>query len=125
MNTNLKRYLNTFTWSMALYVVTIIGSIILLENIHHIFWRSLLALSPMLPVIFLLKAFLSFLQNLDELQQRIHFMAIGFAAGTTSLLTFMYGFLENAGLPHISLIYVFPLMIMLWGLGVAFFSRQY
>jgi hypothetical protein len=65
------------------------------------------------------------LLNGDELQQRIQLLAIGFAAGVTGLLTFSYGFLEMIGMPHLSSIWVLPMMILLWGIGMAYFSRKY
>ena len=41
------------------------------------------------------------------------------------MLTFAYGFLENAGLPKLSYVYVLPLMITLWGIGGAIATRRY
>jgi hypothetical protein len=85
----------------------------------------IVALAPVIPIGFMIFAFLNYLKGIDELQQRIQLQAIGFSAGTTSLLTFSYGFLEGVGFPPISLLWVFPVMILLWGLGLAFISRRY
>jgi hypothetical protein len=59
--------------------------------------RALVAVSPAVPTIFALLAFLRFLTRMDELQRRIQLEALGFAFGVTAILTFAYGFLENAG----------------------------
>jgi len=62
---------------------------------------------------------------MDELQRRIHLEALGFAFGATAILTFAYGFLENAGLPRLSYIWILPAMVVLWGVGAAVASWRY
>ena len=128
MNTTTKRYLREFIYSMIAYVLTLIPSILAVNSLRDYPFtpaRVLVALMPVLPVAFMVYFFIRYLNNIDELQQRIQLLSIGFAAGTTGLLTFSYGFLENVGFPRISLLWVFPIMILLWGLGQAFISRRY
>lgn len=123
-----RRYLREFIYSMIAYILTLALSLIGLGffadyplNIA----RIIVAIAPVVPIIFMIMSFLKYLNSIDELQQKIQLLAIGFAAGATSLLTFSYGFLENVGFPPISLLWVFPVMILLWGLGLAFISRRY
>jgi hypothetical protein len=123
-----RRYLREFIYSMIAYIITLALSLIGLGffadyplNIA----RIIVALAPVVPIIFMILSFMKYLNSIDELQQKIQLLAIGFAAGVTSLLTFSYGFLENVGFPPISLLWVFPVMILLWGLGLAFISRRY
>lgn len=123
-----RRYLREFIYSMIAYVITLSLSLIGLGffaeyNINAA--RVIVGLAPVVPIIFMILSFLKYLNSIDELQQRIQLLAISFAAGVTSLLTFSYGFLENVGFPPISLLWVFPVMILLWGLGLAFISRRY
>jgi hypothetical protein len=128
MDANTHRYLRYFVYSMIAYVITLALSLIALgffADYPMLPARVVLALTPMVPVIFMLYSFLKYLGNIDELQQRIQLQAIGFAAGTTSLLTFSYGFLEGVGFPPISLLWVFPIMILLWGLGLIIISRRF
>ena len=128
MNTTTKRYLREFIYSMIAYVFTLSISLISLGFFADYPLnpaRIVVALAPVIPVIFMIFAFLRYLNGIDELQQRIQLLAIGFAAGTTSMLAFSYGFLENVGFPPISLMWVFPIMIGLWGIGLAFISRKY
>jgi hypothetical protein len=125
MNQAAKKYARDFTVTMIAYAIFIIFSRLLLNNIGDSPWRFLIALLPVIPVIFLILAFMRYLAGFDELQQRIQLQAIGFAAGTTSLLTFAYGFLELVGFPQFSTFFIFPMMVMLWGLGLAYFSRRY
>ena len=128
MDNATKRYLREFIYSMIAYIITLSFSLIG----FHFFAdytlnaaRVIVALAPVVPIIFMILSFLKYLNSIDELQQRIQLLAIGFAAGVTSLLTFSYGFLENVGFPPISLLWVFPVMILLWGLGLFFISRRY
>lgn len=125
MNNVIKRYLREFGLSMTLYVIVIIGSASLLNRIGDSSWRIPIALAPVLPIVLMLGAFLRYLSGIDELQQRIQLMAIAFAAGAVGLLTFSYGFLENIGFPHLSLVWIFPAIIAFWGIGAACFSRRY
>lgn len=128
MDNTAKRYFREFIYSMIAYILTLSVSLIGLGFFADYplnAARIIVALAPVIPIIFMLLSFLKYLSRIDELQQRIQLLAIGFAAGATSLLTFSYGFLENVGFPPISLLWVFPVMILLWGLGLAFISRRY
>jgi type III secretory pathway component EscS len=125
MNQASKRYAREFIVAMVAYVIVIIVSRLTLNNIGESSWRFLIALLPVIPVIFLIVGFMRYLSEIDELQQRIQLQAIGFAAGTTGLLTFAYGFLELVGFPRFSTFFLFPMMIMFWGIGLSYFSRRY
>jgi hypothetical protein len=123
-----RRYFREFIYSMVAYIITLALSLIGLGFFADYALnpaRIIVALIPIVPIIFMILSFLKYLNGIDELQQRIQLIAIGFAAGVTSLLTFSYGFLEGVGFPPISLLWVFPVMILLWGLGLAFISRRY
>jgi len=125
MNQAAKRYAREFTITMIAYVAIIIVSRLTLNNIGDSPWRFLIAVLPIIPVVFLIAAFMRYLAGIDELQQKIQLQAIGFAAGTTGLLTFAYGFLELVGFSQFSTFFIFPMMIMLWGLGLFYFTRRY
>ncbi|PWH15079.1 MAG: hypothetical protein DDG60_06485 [Anaerolineae bacterium] len=120
-----KRYMREFFLSTSAYILLIIVSTQMTSAFVDAPWRGLVAITPVIPAIFMVVAFVRYLNGIDELQQRIQLMAIGFSAGVTGLLTFAYGFLETVGFPHISLIWIFPLLIALWGVGTAYFSRKY
>ncbi|MBI5934501.1 MAG: hypothetical protein HY867_12405 [Chloroflexi bacterium] len=123
-----RRYLREFIYSMIAYIITLALSLIGLGFFADYQLNAaqvIVSLAPVVPIVFMILSFLKYLNSIDELQQKIQLLAIGFAAGVTSLLTFSYGFLENVGFPPISLLWVFPVMILLWGLGLAFISRRY
>lgn len=120
-----KTYTREFVSGMVAYGLMVVVMVIAVPMMGDSPWRYLLALLPVLPAAYVLRAYIRFLGRLDELQQRIQLSAIAFAAGTTGMLTFAYGFLELAGFPHIPAIWVFPVLIWLWGIGLAIASRRY
>ncbi len=120
-----KTYAREFSTAMIGYTIIVVVAITLIGKFPESPWRFGLALLPVVPILFGLRAFMRFLSRMDELQQRIQLAAIAFAAGTVGLLSLAYGFLEIVGLPHLPLIWIFPAMIMLWGLGLIVATRRY
>jgi hypothetical protein len=120
-----KRFMREFRITMSAYLITIFGTRFLMNNMEPSPWRIAINLLPIIPVVFFIVAFMRYLTAIDELQQKIQLHAIGFAAGTTGLLTLAYGFLELDGLPHFPTFFIFPLIIILWGIGLSYFSRRY
>ena len=121
-----RLYMKEFGTAMAAYVIVLIVSITLINmSPNSAWWRIPLALAPIIPAIFAMIAYMRFVGRIDELQRRIQFEALAFGFGSAGILTFSYGFLENVGFPHISWLFVFPLMIALWGIGGALASWRY
>jgi len=106
-------------------VVVLFITVTLLKTLGNSPWRFLAAILPMLPIVLGLLVFLRFFGEMDELQKRIQLYALAFSFGATGLLTFAYGLMQNAGLPQVSFIAVFPAMIALWGLGSVIASLRY
>lgn len=125
MNKAGKTYLIQFSGAMTLYVIVLSLSATLVQRLGDTPWRIPLALLPMIPVGFGMLAFLRFFRAMDELQKRIQLDALAFGFGTTGLLTFSYGLLQTAGLPEVSFVFVFPLMIALWGFGTIRATMRY
>jgi hypothetical protein len=125
MAANCKRYYKEFGSSMAAYTVMVPVSIWLLKAHEHSSLRYLYAVLPVIPSAFAMWAVIRFFRTLDELQSRIQFEGMSFSFLATCLLSLTWGFLQNAGLPQADVIWVAPLLIMLWGLGSAFASWRY
>ena len=125
-NQVIKRYTKEFTTAMVAYIVTLSISIAILQR-HEFpkFWQVILSLIPAVPVLLVVIAMLRALKDSDELQQRVQLLATALAAALTGLITFTYGFLENVGFPKFPTFLVLPMMIMIWGLGLGYFSRRY
>ena len=121
-----RRYLKEFFFAMSTYIVVLILSITLLKNFEFSrFWQIVISLTPVLPVAFVLLAIMRLLIDSDELQQRVNLLATTFSAVLTGLLTFSYGFLENIGFPKLPTFAVFPMLFVLWGIGLGYFTRRY
>src|SRR5260221_12988983 len=113
-----------FWGAMAGYVVLLPVSIsLILASPPSGWWRIPLALAPVIPVLFALRAFLRFFSRMDELQRRIQLEAFAFSFGATGVVTFSYGCLVYLGFPNLSWGYIFPVLMALWGIGAPVASR--
>ena len=125
MNAAMKRYLLEFGGAMTGYMVLLPVSIWLLRSCPAVPWRYPIAILPVIPAIFAMWAVIRGVRSLDELQRRIQFEAIIFSFLATCLLTLTWGFLQNAGLPQIDVLWVAPLLITLWGIGLGIAHWRY
>ena len=114
-----------FGLSMLAYLMVLVGSVTVVRANPDADWRYYVALLPLAPAGFVIWLFVRALAGFDELQQRIQMQAFGFSLGAAALITFGYGFLEGAGMPHLSWTYVLPLMALLWGAATAFFTWRH
>ena len=119
-----RAYTRELGLAMAAYVIVVLVSIGLVGALDQPM-KTLVALTPLIPATLALFAYLRFLSRMDELGRRIQLEALAFGFGAAGMLTFAYGFLENAGFPQLSYIWVFPAMIALWGIGGAIASYRY
>lgn len=110
---------------IAYFLFLGIGAGLLLKYPMGDILRTLVIISPVIPVAFVLRSVMQLLQHTDELQQRIQLLAIGFSAAATSLLTFAYGLLENLGYPSLHSALILPLMAVLWMIGMLYFKWRY
>jgi hypothetical protein len=121
-----KRYLTELAAALALYGLMLVGSIELLTHVAIATpWRDAVALSPMVGGLAGAWVILRELRRMDELQQRIQLEALGFAFALTALITFSYGFLEGLGYPRLSMFSAWPLMAVLWVVGLVLARRRY
>ena len=73
----------------------------------------------------MLRTYLVFMGEVDELQRRMQSEAMLIALATVGFSSFAWGFLEEwAQFPHIPLIWVLPAIIAVWGVAVAFVFVQ-
>src|ERR1700675_3643182 len=111
-----------FGLAMLAYLMVLVGTVVVVQANPAASWRYFVVILPVAPAAFVVWLFLRALARLDEMQKRIQMQAFGFSLGATALVTFGYGFLEGAGLPHLSWTYVLPLRAVLWSLGAAIFK---
>ena len=119
-------YLKELGAGLALYVGLLALSITAL--IHGGIapdWRYVVAVAPMLGGLACARAIMRQLNRLDELQRRVQLDGLATSFLGTALVTFSYGFLENAGLPRLSMFVVWPLMAAFWIVGTLAANRRY
>ncbi|HEY0065339.1 MAG TPA: hypothetical protein VGC21_24695 [Telluria sp.] len=80
--------------------------------------RIALMVSPMIGFGLGVRAIARQLARSDEYMRLRTLEAIAVAAAVTAGLTFTYGFLENTGMPKLSMFTVWPLMGAVWGVYV-------
>jgi hypothetical protein len=114
-----------FGLAILAYLMVLVGSVTVVQANPTADWRYFVVVLPVLPAGLVIWMFVRALARLDEMQKRIHLQAFGFSLGATALLSFGYGFLEGAGLPHLNWTYVLPLMAVLWAVGAALFTWRY
>lgn len=107
----LERYYKEFALSMRAYVIAVIASSLVLKNVEFPKAAQItIALSPIIPIFFVIVVIIRALRDSDELIQKIQLQAVVFSAITTGLITFSYGFLENIGSPKLPTIWILPMM---------------
>ncbi|HXI95283.1 MAG TPA: hypothetical protein VNG04_04110, partial [Candidatus Acidoferrum sp.] len=107
------------------YLMVLVGSVIVVQANPQASWRYFVVVLPVAPAAFVIWLVVRSLARLGERQKRIQMQAFAFALGWTALITFGYGFLEGAGLPHLNWTYILPLIAVLYALGAAIFTWRY
>jgi hypothetical protein len=121
-----RTYMRRFVIAMGIYVVLLLGVSTLVGYLPATQWNILLSILPAIPLVYALWAYGHFLSGIDELQRLIHTKAIALAAGVVGIGTFTYGLLQSfADFPAINLVWIFPLLIAIWGAGLRYYGRQY
>ena len=121
-----KQYQKELWTALAVYGAMLVGSIQLLTHLEVARpWRDMIALSPMLPAAATAWVVLRELRRMDEMLRRIQLEALGFSFAGTAILTFSYGFLEGLGYPRLSMFTVWPILAVLWIVGLVLARRRY
>lgn len=124
-----RRYMRALLGAMAAYVAVLFASMWLLNRVDAAPLRVAIALAPVLPIGFAVRAMVHFIRDLDEMQQRIELESIGIATVTVSMLYMTGGLLQQAQLVQVpggvAMIWVFPLVCFTYGLAKAFVARRY
>lgn len=124
-----SRYMREFMPAMVAYVVLLFASVLLLKRVDELGLRALIALLPVPAIAMALRAIVRYIRDADELQQRIELEAVSIATAFVSLLYLAGGFLQSAKVIDIpasaAMIWVFPLVCVVYGLAKVAVSRRY
>ncbi|HEX8365934.1 MAG TPA: hypothetical protein VF603_11700 [Allosphingosinicella sp.] len=123
---NKRRYYLELSAAFALYVGLLVASN-LIDDAFHVTGnaRIALALTPMVGAAAAGWAVMRGIWRMDELQRRIQLDAIAMAFLATALITFGWGFAEEAGAPRLSAFLVWPVMAVAWMIGLVIARSRY
>lgn len=128
-----KQASQTYVRNMAIcaivYLAIVFGAVTLIRHMPFSLpqWAVIVvALTPLIPALMMLGAYVTYLRALDELGRRIQSEAWLISAGVVGLASFTYSFLEEwAHFPRVDLVWIFPALIFCWGLATFFVRRRY
>jgi hypothetical protein len=123
-----RQYERRLMAAMAVYMVVMLGIWPMLRTAHDLPLKVLLALAPVLPMLYVMTLMARRIRDSDELEQRTHLLALGGATGAVGALSMIGGFLASAKVLPLDgtiLILVFPAMMFCYGIARWGFARRY
>lgn len=120
-----KKYTVQLLSVMMVYMAVTFASVWSLKNYDLEGFRTLIAISPMLPMVGALMVIMRHVRNMDEFQRRIQLEACVFSMVSTGMICGTYGFMENVDYPPLEIIWVMPMLLVLWGIGSHIAKRRY
>ena len=110
---------------MLCYVVVLCISLRAIPLVSDQRIRILIALTPVVPIVFVLGSMIQLLSRVDEMWRRIHLEAAALAAGMTAMLAATCGFLQNVGMPPLSGFWTFGALDVFYVISVLFLRWRY
>jgi len=123
-----RRYQREFWPAMAAYVAIMFLLWPLLPRVHNELLKIALALLPVLPVLFVVRAMVRLVLGSDELEQRIHLIGLAVAATVVSTLSLVGGFLAAADVIKLDgtiLIWVWPTLCVAYAAARGWAAGRY
>ncbi len=121
---NARRYRYEILAAAATYCALTIISVRVVDQFHGSA-RVGVALLPIIGVLLMVAALVRFGLRMDELQRQTVLGACAVSLIFTVVVTMVLGFLENAGLPRLSMTYVWPIAAIAWGIALPFVRRRF
>jgi hypothetical protein len=117
-----RRYFIEFNAAMALYIAAVLARSTWAHAIADPTLRTLLLVSPILPVLLAAIAVLRFYRGIDEYHRLQILESLAIAAGAAGVITVSWSFLEDVGFPHLSIAYAWPIIAAVWGIAALYFG---
>ena len=111
-----RRYRLELFSAMLLYMAVLFGSIYIAKPMETGWARTLLLVTPIVPLMLAIWAIARHFRRMDEFLRLRSLESLSIAAAVTAALSLTYGFLESAGFPKVSMFWVWPVMGATWGL---------
>jgi hypothetical protein len=110
-----RRYFYELFGAMTFYGVVLYASITVGRPMPPGLPRTLVLISPMIPLALAIWAIARHFRRVDEFVRLRSLESLSLAAAVTAGLSLTYGFLESAGYPKLSMGLVWPVMGAVWG----------
>lgn len=124
-----RRYTRELMVSMTVYMLVLFASLWLLKRADATALRAVIALAPVLPIGFAMRAMVRYIRDTDEMQRRIELEAVSIATLFVSMLYMAAGFLQSARVIDIpanfAMVWLFPFVCFSYGIAKAIVSRRY
>jgi|GEM_PF-3096276 len=108
---------------MLTYLAMTFASVWALKTYDLVGFRTLVAVTPMLPMVYAIVVMINKVRAMDEMQRQIQLEAVLFSCVTTGMITGTYSLLEGVGYPVLGTEWVLPMLIISYGLG-GFVARR-
>jgi hypothetical protein len=119
-----KRYVFEFTLSIIAYIIVLFASVYWLNHGVTGPLKIVVAVVPVFPIIGIFIAGLRWYNGTDEYNRHVASTSMALAGCVTALCAVTYGFLENAGLPKMSVWLIYVLFMTVWGIATPFVRRS-
>ncbi len=108
------RYYVEVLIATIVYIALSIACALLLKTIADSTLRILVGLVPSVGIALIILAMVRWVMRADEFQRKGLLESFAVVAAITGLWTWSYGILEIVGLPRLSMLWVWPVMVALW-----------
>ena len=120
-----KETLKKFWAAMIVYTIAIFAMSWVDHGVEGSALHFVLTILPSIPVAYAGMVMFKGVMKMDELVRRVHMEAIVFSSFVTAFVTFAWSLLSNAGVPELPAIWVLPMLIAFWGVGLFWRKRKY
>ena len=117
-----RRYFIEFNGALLLYLAAVLGRVYAAPLVGNPTLKTLIILSPILPVFLAAFAALRFYRGIDEYHRLQILESLAIAAGGAGVITISWSFLEDVGFPHLSISYAWPIVAAVWGIVALYFG---
>lgn len=109
-----RQYSRRLITAIAVYSVVLVGMIYAMGTGLEQPWKTVVALVPVIPMLYIVWLVVARFRTLDEYWQKIQLEALPAAFLGSMAVAFTFGFLEIAGLEPLSWFWMFGIMNVLW-----------
>ena len=123
-----KRYLREFLPAMGAYTLVMLTVWPLARTTDDHMLRALIALAPVVPILFAVRAIIRHILGADEMMQRLHLEALAISAGIIGVVSLTAGFLAAAKVIELHgsiLLWVFPALAATFGVVRMVAARRF